>query len=655
MFKNDFTLELKDGETKTVSLKIKPPTDVLMFVPGTTDPTNNKSLLYEANASYWRGKKHNLWEELKKLKLQYLDLHIEDKFFSWSGDNNTEERKKAAERLLDLFLRVYSEWTNREVHLHLIGHSHGGNVINQFTELIATDSKFPRFWKVKSLVYLSTPFFREKHQLNHAKIHPQCKVINVYNRYDITQRFIADFSLNNLEGIVKKLSTDEYERITNEIMEAVGQLQAAFSEAYGALDWVINNDTEGPLIWERTVTLFDRVREFTKLLIKDINTFQPSSLQQELTELQGILVAIDNWVENTRNTFQQNQANRDGGYGPNEFVEDLNIMGVVILLNRILAIEGTLESSALIDLMARAFREQHDIVDSIDDTTWTPREQLQGKYPIVYKNITTKDVYDTRNRSANYQRFASGVENSMKAGNLHEVLMRLISQFIDPGTLGIMITVIDNIIEPFVSGNAQNQMEELRLNLTDYRTFVTRFNCDLIAEIDQQSAEAASTAQELATATKSLEAAETALQEAERVSTTASNAAAIAQKEAMNAMLTGKSNAGELMLKSNEASQTATEAATTVQEAVEAVTEATEVLREAEEVAEEAETAADLLATTTGLERAAVGDDNSFIPPGSVPYLAMVSHGLSHTHLWDEVEEGLRDSFSSGENPGYKE
>lgn len=40
--------------------------------------------------------------------------------------------------------------------------------------------------------------------------------------------------------------------------------------------------------------------------------------------------------------------------------------------------------------------------------------------------------------------------------------------------------------------------------------------------------------------------------------------------------------------------------------------------------------------------------------PGSVPYLAMVSHSLSHTKLFDEVKDALASSFSSGKNPGYK-
>ena len=40
--------------------------------------------------------------------------------------------------------------------------------------------------------------------------------------------------------------------------------------------------------------------------------------------------------------------------------------------------------------------------------------------------------------------------------------------------------------------------------------------------------------------------------------------------------------------------------------------------------------------------------------PGSIPYLAMTSHSLSHTQFWNDVEKGLREAFSSGKNPGYK-
>ena len=39
----------------------------------------------------------------------------------------------------------------------------------------------------------------------------------------------------------------------------------------------------------------------------------------------------------------------------------------------------------------------------------------------------------------------------------------------------------------------------------------------------------------------------------------------------------------------------------------------------------------------------------------SLKHFAILSQGLSHTHFWGDLEKGLRDSFSSGVNKGYKE
>ncbi|WP_397363474.1 hypothetical protein [Olleya sp. R77988] len=124
---------------------------------------------------------------------------LEDDFFSWSGDNNNKDRTTGANRLLYLIYRLYPNWKDEYVYFHFIGHSHGGNVINEYTNVIANDSSFPEKWKVKSITYLSTPFFKKQHQLKHKHLHPDCKLINVHNEYGITQRFVADFSLKNLE------------------------------------------------------------------------------------------------------------------------------------------------------------------------------------------------------------------------------------------------------------------------------------------------------------------------------------------------------------------------------------------------------------------------------------------------------------------------
>ena len=52
-----------------------------------------------------------------------------------------------------------------------------------------------------------------------------------------------------------------------------------------------------------------------------------------------------------------------------------------------------------------------------------------------------------------------------------------------------------------------------------------------------------------------------------------------------------------------------------------------------------------------------LANDDLEVKPGSIPYLAMTSHGLSHTDLFDDskhkVKDALMSAFSSGSNPGY--
>ena len=169
MGQNTFKIAFEDGVTKSASINIISPKDVVMFVAGTTDPVNSTAENHQANRDYWRSEKEdlkNLRASVKDLKPQFHDLHIEDEFFSWSGDNNNTDRTTGANRLLDLIYRLYPNWKNEDVYFHFIGHSHGGNVINEYTNVIANDGSFPEKWKVKSITYLSTPFFKEQHQLN---------------------------------------------------------------------------------------------------------------------------------------------------------------------------------------------------------------------------------------------------------------------------------------------------------------------------------------------------------------------------------------------------------------------------------------------------------------------------------------------------------
>ncbi len=532
---NKFRVEFEDGATKTVKAKIKPPKDIIQFVAGTTDPINTHGLKHQANKDYWRGT-DNLWDSVKDLKPQFMDLHIEDTFFSWSGDNNTDERTKAAERLLDLLLRLYGNWTNKEVHLHLIGHSHGGNVINQFTEVITQNENFPKYWTIKSITYLSTPFFKDQHQLNHEKLHDACKIINVHNEYDITQRFVADFTLKNLEYLIGNF----YDK--DKMDDAVKAIKAMDFGAYDHLsDFVINNDTEGPAIWETTHNLFVEIEKITKVVVDNIAFIGNKKIvSPEKEEFLSIVNALHVYAGTTKNRFNQNQTNREDGYGRSEFVEDLDLVTVLPIVNRIIDIRKDESDSYLLNFLDNVFTEEDNgLIYKIDDTSWSPENQVQGKFEIKDFNITDLDIYDERKKKSNFESFAKGIEDVVKRNDknsLKEIVMRLISQFVIPGDLEGIISGI-NWLEYAITGELDRQIKEVRRNLTIYHGLVEKYHADLITKEDAEN---------------------------------------------------------------------------------------------------------------TDLK----------VKPGSIPYLAMSSHSLSHTALFDDCKHNVRDalisSFSSGKNPNFK-
>lgn len=502
--------------------------DIVMFVAGTTDPINIKGEKHQANTDYWRASKVNFWHKIKELKPQFLNLHIEGDFFSWSGDNDTKERNLAAERLLDLFLRVYKFWKNKEVHLHLIGHSHGGNVINQFTELIATDEKFPKPWKVKSITYLSTPFFQKKHQLNHAKLHKDCKIINVHNEYDLTQQLIADFSLVNLEGLLKSFQMDKFKKGLDTLKSVKTDAFKVLTSAY------VEDKKEGPALWKETAKGLLGINQLTVEFINYINLIDLNkpNLQRERDSFVKILNTFLKWTYNTYNTFSKNSTTRKGGYGRSEFFEDLALDSIVANLNSLFEIKTGVKDSYILSLLAKLFAAESGVTDSIEVTSWTPKKQTKA-LSILDVNITKFDSYNSRNKKALSSKFIKETSNAVHNNNLEEVLMRLFSQMTKPENIK-NITYIFHGAEVYFTGETDKQIKILRKYIEKYHSLANQYHANLVTDKDEKEI-------------------------------------------------------SDLMKR-----------------------------------------------------------------PGTVPYLAMVSHSLSHTQFWPEVEEGLKSAFSSGKNPGYK-
>jgi hypothetical protein len=438
--------------------------DIVMFVAGTTDPINTTGEKHQANTNYWRvidekTKKeteksvNNIWYKIKELKPQYLNLHIEGEFFSWSGDNDTKERNKAAERLLNLFLRVYKFWKNQEVHLHLIGHSHGGNVINQFTELIATDKDFPKDWKVKSITYLSTPFFQKKHQLNHAKLHKSCKIINVHNEYDLTQQLIADFSLVNLEGLLKSFQMEKFEKGIDTLKSVNSDTVMNYLKGIGFED---SHKKRAIPAWKEMAKAFLGMNIITAEFIKYINSLkiENSNLQKEKTEFINLLNNLQQWTYDVHKNYY---AGITKGFDKITWAKNLNLTQGLKVLNILFDIKSNPKDSYLLKLLGGVFGEKKGLTDSIDETSWTPKKQTKG-LSIIPVKITSSDPYHSRNKKKQFDAFLKGTQSAVHSNNLEEMLMRLFSQFIKPTQLKNIIDYIDNA-EWVITGDLDTQLK----------------------------------------------------------------------------------------------------------------------------------------------------------------------------------------------------
>ncbi len=618
---NTFKLEFDDGVNQSLEVVIVSPTDIVMFVAGTTDPGNTFGKKYDANSTYWTDRvtesKKNLWKKLKSFSYpdkQFNDLHISEEFFSWSGDNNTEERNVASERLFDLIMRLYGTTARKSKthHLHLIGHSHGGNVINQFTELITNSEmiakskilkkngikEFPKLWEIKSITYLSTPFFNNKHQLNHTKIHKNCQIINVRNKYDITQRFVADFSLHNLEAIVGAFNG-------HEVTKAIDKIKLILQHnVYAQLKerWSIIDKEEGTLIWRRTVLLLENIIFVIDEVISTITTLK-SSLSQEKQDLTNLLTNLRGLLETIRAEFDANTINRDGNYGTAEFLNDLELTLTVTpavgILNRLFAITTGVKSSFILNTLAGIFDDEKGLTESIDDTSWSPKAQLQGndKYDLEEIDITTKDVYSERGKETDFEDFVAAIERSISNKNLQEVLMRLFSQFMNEHDLRDISTKIDGW-EPYVFGALDDGFKALRANINEYARLVGQFNADLVAEQDMTEEE----------------------------------------REERRRRLAGEEDDDD----DDDDDDVDTTIAFTPASINAFNTDYLEITNRKEKTKEEKKKEQENKPEAEPLR------------PGTVPYFATTAHSLSHSDLWPGVETKLRSAFSSGKNPGYQ-
>jgi len=120
---------------------------LLVLIAGTTDPVNtftdaaHRAVSYVSPAAFYWDKK--FYEGIQELvsttrNASLFDLH------GWTGDNRKGNREVAGAYLVNRLVGANKEkafygpsYKKKKIHIHLVGHSHGGNVINEMTQQIS--------------------------------------------------------------------------------------------------------------------------------------------------------------------------------------------------------------------------------------------------------------------------------------------------------------------------------------------------------------------------------------------------------------------------------------------------------------------------------------------------------------------------------------
>ena len=291
-----------DHESQSVAkgeapkLKIVQALNVFILVAGTTDPVNTEDTNASRAQSYnselgvnpdaktlkdflrldvYKDDAKNYWDEkfysqIKSFirKEQNFELFS---FHGWTGDNSINNREVAGAYLVDRLCGAKGEkpfyehtYQNKLIHFHLIGHSHGGNVMNEMTkQMDKLGDKWPKRWKVKSMTYLSTPFFNTIHQVKVTPktFHEKAEVMSLYNDYDLTQRVIADFSMYSLESVNAVFE----KHAIKDGLQVVGEAYKAIPT--NKLTDLYLTEVEGEYFYTKTIEFFESIE---KLITRNI-------------------------------------------------------------------------------------------------------------------------------------------------------------------------------------------------------------------------------------------------------------------------------------------------------------------------------------------------------------------------------------------------
>jgi len=512
------------GSVKTQTAKLTPPLHILVLVAGTTDPINaddigKRAHSYDSEYMYWD---NDFTKQIKEFCNEYKNLKLFP-FHGWTGDNSIKNREVAGAYLVNRLCGAegqkafYEEsYQNKKIIFHLLGHSHGGNVINEMTkQMDKLGDKWPETWKVKSITYLSTPFFNKIHQVKvtDKTFHKDVEILSLFNDYDLTQRMLADFSMEPLAGAIHSIDTKYLFKAIESLNKAIKdtpfenleEWHVGFSVKSTVQKSSVMSHDNGLELYKKTQVIlkkFNAVLFQILEIIKTLNTKFVFQVDKKILDKDG--KALDNkrqmLSDDVYKEFQQifkglqddvnivtkqlNDTVRDNNNEKFSKITYLDTLfksrNFIIHVNNLLDINAktltSVHTPSIWTLLVQILKEN---INDFDNTYQKPEDGKQFKGINIKINdsvdVTERDLYNGSQGSENYKKFVKYIEDieteydsNPSEKNLLDLLFTLIAQDSSAYALIKEITSYGNMldnIEYVATGELDTQLKQIRHTL----------------------------------------------------------------------------------------------------------------------------------------------------------------------------------------------
>lgn len=487
---------------------------VLILIAGTTDPTN----MYDEDkrALSFGPVPKNYWDQKFVDQLKAFDANNNNfavmSAHGWTGDNRIKNRVIAGEYIVNRLCgeggqKPYYPMKHKPMYFHLLGHSHGGNVMHEMTKRMHDlGDKWPEKWKIKSMIYLSTPFFNDIHKVIYTEktFHEDAEIFHAYNDYDLTQRVVADFSLEALAGGVDNIDTRELDISKKELKTLFDAFPIETLTESDGLTGLYMSHVNGLDLYTRTIALFGAIRniiievlkileelnkEYTYEVDKKIENEKKEKIsskrqllkniqhEQIQTILNTFLADIDFMQEELEDTLNIHKIDKD--FTKKQYFTDLLRGQFANNFRNLLDINTTDLSSSgnsIWNILSNILKSN---IEKFDDTYVDPKTQYE-KTPLKDKiesyDVTNLDKYDQSDGSKNYTEFIDELasleknfSNPPSINNLSELLFLLIANSDKAsGTINELpdtISMIEGKLEWICTGDTDTNLKTIRATL----------------------------------------------------------------------------------------------------------------------------------------------------------------------------------------------